>query len=27
MRRELERVLTTPNLSKNTYEMASKSVA
>jgi len=27
MRRELERVLTTPDLSKNTYEMVSKSVA
>jgi len=27
MPRELERVLTTPNLSKNTYEMVSKSVA
>jgi aminopeptidase N len=27
MRRELERVLTTPGLSKNTYEMVSKSVA
>jgi len=27
MRRELERVLTTPNLSRNTYEMVSKSVA
>jgi hypothetical protein len=25
--RELERVLTTPDLSKNTYEMVSKSVA
>jgi aminopeptidase N len=27
MRRELERVLTTPDLSKNTYEMVSKSLA
>jgi aminopeptidase N len=27
MRRELERVLATPNLSKNTYEMVSKSLA
>jgi len=27
MRRELERVLTTLDLSKNTYEMVSKSVA
>jgi aminopeptidase N len=27
MQRELERVLTTPNLSKNTYEMVSKSMA
>jgi aminopeptidase N len=26
MRRELERVLTTPDLSKNTYEMVSKSL-
>ena len=27
MRRELERVLATPDLSKNTYEMVSKSLA
>jgi len=27
MRQQLERVLTTPNLSKNTYEMVSKSLA
>jgi aminopeptidase N len=27
MRRELDRVLATPDLSKNTYEMVSKSVA
>jgi aminopeptidase N len=27
MRRELERVLATPSLSKNTYEMVSKSLA
>jgi aminopeptidase N len=27
MRRELERVLAAPNLSKNTYEMVSKSLA
>jgi hypothetical protein len=27
MRRELERVLVTPDLSKNTYEMVSKSLA
>jgi aminopeptidase N len=27
MRRELERVLATPELSKNTYEMVSKSLA
>ena len=26
MRRELKRVLTTPDLSKNTYEMVSKSL-
>jgi aminopeptidase N len=27
MRRQLERVLTTPDLSKNTYEVVSKSLA